>query len=41
MEALSCRVTTTSFLGGQIKNRNMATEGHACDGKKNHPAEEQ
>jgi hypothetical protein len=31
-----CRVTTTGFPGGQTKGRKLATEGHRCDGKKNH-----
>jgi hypothetical protein len=31
-----CRVTTTGFPEGRTEGREMATEGHRCDGKKIH-----
>jgi hypothetical protein len=34
-------VTATGFPGGQTEGRKMATEGHACDGKKIHQQPEQ
>jgi hypothetical protein len=33
-------VTATDFPREQIEGRNMATEGHRCDGKKNHQQQE-